>query len=158
MRVSPLRLEGYYIKELHVALQSKWKIRSDYPALIAPEHIVITIVAGQHKENERQRLFEVTIELQKQAVKSYPYNFKATLVGFFEVSEHFPSEHAEVMVNANAPALLYSAARELIASTTGRGPLPALTLPSVTFIEPPQTSGAVRKGLRKMVAKGAKRK
>lgn len=169
MRVSPLRLEGYYVKELHFSLQTKWKVESEYPALVAPKDIAVIIVAGQHKENARERLFEVTIELQKQALRRYPYNFKTTLVGYFEISEQFPAEHAETMVNANAPALLYSAARELIASATGRGPLPALTLPSVTFIQTgdslkaaaksPRTSGnntgrSARKKTRAKLKKG----
>lgn len=157
MRVSPLRLEGYYVKELHVSIQEKWKLQSEYPAVISPEDIVVTILAGQHKEKARERFFEVTIELQKQAIKRYPYNFKTTLVGYFEISEQFPAEHAETMVKANAPALLYSAARELIASTTGRGLLPALTLPSVTFIEPPQSSGVARKTSPKSSTKAARR-
>ncbi len=148
MHVSPLRLEGYYVKELHFSLQTKWKVESDYPALIAAKDIAVIIVAGQHKENGRERFFEVTIELQKQALRRYPYNFRTTLVGYFEISERFPAEHAETMVNANAPALLYSAARELIASTTGRGPLPALTLPSVTFIQTPNSRRAPAKSSR----------
>jgi preprotein translocase subunit SecB len=158
MRVSPLRLEGYYVKELHVSIQEKWKLQSEYPAAISPEDIAVTILAGQHKEKPRERFFEVTVELQKQAIKRYPYNFKTTLVGYFEISEQFPAEHAETMVKANAPALLYSAARELIASTTGRGLFPALTLPSVTFIEPPKTSKAVKKASPKTSAKAAPKK
>lgn len=157
MRVSPLRLEGYYVRELHVSLQEKWKIDSDYPSVISPEDIVVTILARQHKEKTRERFFEVTIELQKQAIKRYPYNFKTTVVGYFEIHEQFPAEQAETMVNANAPALLYSAARELIASTTGRGLFPALTLPSVTFIEPPQASKAARKTSSKTSAKGTRK-
>jgi preprotein translocase subunit SecB len=62
------------------------------------------------------------------------------LVGFFEVDTGLPEEVIGDVVAANAPAILYSAARELILLVTGRGPFPPFSLPSATFIDETPTS------------------
>jgi preprotein translocase subunit SecB len=55
---------------------------------------------------------------------------------FFE--SHEP-EKTEQLVTVNGPALLYSAARELLALISGRGPFPDanmhVLLPSITFLQ-----------------------
>ncbi len=59
------------------------------------------------------------------------------LVAFFEVIPEWPPEQVDRLFSANAPALLYSAAREALATVTGRGPYPEIFLPSVTFVQLP---------------------
>jgi preprotein translocase subunit SecB len=56
------------------------------------------------------------------------------MVGFMHVLETYPSDKIDLLVAVNGPALLYSSAREIIASITGRGPFPAIVLPSVNFL------------------------
>ncbi len=86
---------------------------------------------------------------------TYPYTFQLTYVGFYKVVKQYPSDRIEQMVKTNAPALLYSAAREAIVYLTGRGRSPAILLPSITFLQPPPkvtktvTKKAAKKALKK---------
>jgi hypothetical protein len=61
------------------------------------------------------------------------------------------------MVRTNAPALLYSAAREALMYLTGRGRSPAILLPSITFLEPPKPP-PTKQGKQKTAAKRVAKK
>jgi preprotein translocase subunit SecB len=56
-------------------------------------------------------------------------------IGFFSVDEPVPEGQMGRMVAVTAPSILYSSIRELLALLTGRGPMPCLLLPVVTFID-----------------------
>jgi preprotein translocase subunit SecB len=81
---------------------------------------------------------EITVRSKDEKEGTYPYTFSLVYVGFFKVVKEFPSDRVQQMVKVNAPALLYGAAREAIMYLTGRGRYPAVLLPSITFLEPPQ--------------------
>jgi len=64
------------------------------------------------------------------------YVIDAEFVGFFQILDPTISDdRAADIVAANAPAMLYGAARELVLLVTGRGPLAPYILPSVSFID-----------------------
>lgn len=134
MRPSPLQLESYYVTELHFAEQNQGASKEE--AALTPADLKVEVASVEHQENSLKRIYQLIIELNDEAKKKLPYTFRVVLVGFFEISSHYPSEHAEVMVNANAPALLYSAARELLTLVSGRSFSAPVLLPSVTFIQP----------------------
>jgi preprotein translocase subunit SecB len=147
MQPSPLLLEGYYLKEVAVELNPKFEKRSDVSALagfhyqtdasFAPEPINFAYsgAAWANKDESSRRAVEITIESVKSKKNEYPYSFRITLVGYFEIHKEYPSEKAELMFHANAPAILFGAAREMLASITARGIYPAVILPSVTFLD-----------------------
>lgn len=134
MRPSPLQLESYYVTELHFTEQGHGPSEEEYA--LTPADLNVEVGSAAHEENPLKRIYQLTIELTDEAQKKLPYSFRVVLVGFFEISKHYPSEQAEVMVNANAPALLYSAARELLTLISGRSFSASILLPSVTFIQP----------------------
>jgi preprotein translocase subunit SecB len=140
MRPSPLQLESYYVTELHFAEQGHGA--SEEESALTPADLQVEVGSATHEENSLKRIYQLTIELTDEAQKRLPYTFRVVLVGFFEISKHYPSEHAEVMVNANAPALLYSAARELLTLISGRSFSAPVLLPSVTFIQPVEQAEA----------------
>jgi preprotein translocase subunit SecB len=86
-------------------------------------------------EQERQRTCLLSIELVDQSGKRFPCTFRISLVGLFEVIPEWPAKSVDVLIQSNAPALLYSAARESLALVTGRSPFGGIILPSVTFVE-----------------------
>ena len=135
--ISPLQLDRYFLKSLHFQLRPGFDsgIRGFTPA---PPNIEVGVVcAEQDPGNPKQWRFEVRIELPDEPSDGgFPYTIETTLVGFFTVSPHYPQETTELLARANGPALLYSCAREILASITGRSPYPKLTIPSVTFIQP----------------------
>lgn len=155
MQLSPLQLEEYVLKDLRFTLIS--------PLVSAPSSEVnydkIDIEVNAETRVRTDDPFswrcEVTVRSKDEKEGTYPYSFQLTFIGFFRVAKEYPSDRIEQMVKANAPALLYSASRELLLSVSGRGRFPAILLPSVTFIEPPKTAA---KGSTKAPAKKASKK
>jgi preprotein translocase subunit SecB len=133
---SPLLLDRYVVTEFRFTAYPEYDYRSDFNGKIELADLIVAVTPRKHKNDPLRWIFSLTIELPEKAEKKYPYSFKIVLVGFFNVSPNYPSEQTEVLVNANAPALLYSAAREFLAAVTGRGPFMALWLPSAMFIKP----------------------
>jgi hypothetical protein len=81
-----------------------------------------------------------------------PYRFDVTLVGFFRTLSLRPTATIEPFILRNAATILYSSARELLASVTGRGPLPALVLPTVSFADEPPVRGTTNRSSAKKKA------
>jgi len=136
MQNSPLQLEDYMMKRLRFALTSPLKEILD-AGVYDPLDLEVSAETNKRNDPSCWRS-EILIRSKDEKEGNYPYSFELVYVGFFRVVEGFPSDRIEQMVRANAPALLYSAAREALMYLTGRGRLPAIMLPSVTFIEPPK--------------------
>jgi preprotein translocase subunit SecB len=138
MQGSPLQLEDYLLKTLRFGLLTPLNDLLD-PSVIY-DALDVDISAETQNRNNDPRLWRSKLVVRSKDEKDgiYPYTFELVYVGFFRVIEEFPADRVEQMVRANAPALLYSAAREALMYLTGRGRLPAVLLPSITFIEPPR--------------------
>jgi preprotein translocase subunit SecB len=134
MQLSPLLLEGYFLKELHFAVNDNVdNHKSEFDNI----EISVDVDTQAHQDDPLRWRCELTIKSKLDPKLYYPYAFVITYVGLFRVSEKFPSERVELLVQTNGPALLYSAAREMLTSLTGRGMFPVVLLPSVTFLSPP---------------------
>jgi len=146
VQVSLLQLEGYYVQELsfvvrpgledqmNLAMQGGLHVQS-LQGLFNPDPITINVQAGIAPNSEDPLRWGCIIRVESRNVteKRFPYDFVAVLVGYFKVHESVPAENIEPMVKINGASLLYSAARELIATATGRGPFPAALLPTIAF-------------------------
>jgi preprotein translocase subunit SecB len=136
MKLSPLRLERYIIKESHFSLRSEYAKEIADPAAAtrkSPPGFLVAVSAKRSEKDPLHWLFEITVELPDDPEKDFPYIFKVTAAGSFHISPEFPSERAEDMIRANAPALLYSSLREHVLMITGRSQFKPILLPSVTF-------------------------
>jgi preprotein translocase subunit SecB len=157
---SPLQLDRYFLKSLHFELNEGFDrgrvLNSD---LNPPELEIGVVSAEQHPENPAKWRFEVCLELPHSPDANFPYRMGTTLVGYFTVSEQYPTEHAERLARINGPAVLYSCGRELVASVTGRSPYPRLLIPSVTFVEPDSTESEIggNGGPPRQLTKGTER-
>lgn len=115
---------------------------------------------------------ELSVELLDDPADKFPYTFGVSLVGIFRINEMYPSDQIEMLVRVNAPSILYSAARELVMSFTGRGGYPPCLLPSISFAPPfgnevktrqtrveeaPSTSARKRSPTRKSAAKSSRK-
>src|ERR1051325_3639855 len=132
---SPLSLEWYFIKELSVVWQSEFD--PSQGSTIAVSDLLVEAVPSQNEEEPRKWAFEVSINLEDNTGKRFPYVFHIVLVGFFEIAARYAEKNpngAELLAVVNGPAVLYSAAREQITMITGRGPYPEVILPTVTFL------------------------
>lgn len=155
MRPSPLQLESYYVTELRFAEQDHGLSAEE--SALTPADLNVEVGSAAHEENSLKRIYQLTIELTDEAQRKLPFTFRVVLVGFFEISKHYPSEQAEAMVNANAPALLYSAARELLTLISGRSFYASVLLPSVTFIQPVEKAEATPSKASKTVKPTSKK-
>jgi preprotein translocase subunit SecB len=134
---SPLQLDRYFLKSLRFELREGFDHERIKSADINIPPLEIGVVSAEQNPNNPMRWqFEVSVELPDLPEYNSPYSIETTLVGFFTVDMDFPAELAERLARTNGPALLYSCAREIVASITGRSPYPRLLIPSVTFFQP----------------------
>lgn len=135
MLPAALLLEMYFVEEYSFSnTEAILAVKESLPDP-TPQDIEVGFELWDHPEQDRRiacRLFVANADHIKGRVA---YDFNITLMGLFRVAEDYPAESLRKMVRYNAPALLYSAAREFIAMTTGRGGAGPLILPTVSFIE-----------------------
>lgn len=130
MQASPLAIEYYYVESL------RWQLSPDFVGdakteLLRAEDVKCEL---QRADFETPRAAAFRLSLEVETLASQDYIWKIVLVGHFRLDESIPDEHAEKVLDANAPALLYSAAREALATSMARGPAQAPLLPSVNFL------------------------
>ncbi|OQB49605.1 MAG: hypothetical protein BWY02_01291 [bacterium ADurb.Bin157] len=137
MTLSPLQLHRYFAEEVYCKANSDFDRDKD----VKIKDFQVFFETGEDK-NPLFRRIRLTVEQNISKDGNEPFAFKVVMVGFFEVlKEFFESqgpEKTEQLVNVNGPALLYSAARELLAIVSGRGPYNDenlnVLLPSITFL------------------------
>lgn len=147
MKPSQLHLEGYYVRHLSFSLKPEVEARMTtiaYPGLhFTAEYkhetkeisLEIDSKGGQKKNAPSRWRFILKINSDDSPESDFPYEFSIHIVGFFNTDADNPLP--DIAVRTNATGLLYAAAREILASTTGRGPYPGVILPSVNFIDSP---------------------
>jgi preprotein translocase subunit SecB len=142
MQNSPLQLEEYLLKSLKFALVSPLTEMLDPHVVYDPMSIEVNAKTAKRDSDPLRWRCELSIRSKDEDEGNFPYSFQLIYIGFFRVVEQFPADRVEQMVRTNAPALLYSAAREALMYLTGRGRLPAILIPSITFLEPPKAQAA----------------
>lgn len=172
LAVSPasVQLDGYYIKELHCAVrgdldeQAKFTLGTGFhiqqpDVMLCPALTTKLLVdMGQNKKDPSK--FRVALRIVSDEEKEEtPYTFDVQLVGYFSVDVLKPFIGMDMFVYRNAVMILYSTAREVIASVTGRGPFPALILPTLTFDITESAKATIRAGFEAdQVKAGAKKR
>lgn len=133
MKTSKLQLDNYFLKEFSFSLNEgvqKAKSMKDS----APSFNVKSNYENISRK-KYQRKCEVQIELTETSKDSFPYRFNIVLYGIFTIDKDLNAETSEKLFRVNAPALLYSAAREIIFNITNHTEHQGFLLPSVTFID-----------------------
>lgn len=134
MKISPLQLKQYALTEVSVkANPEHTSAGDDADAQHTP--ISAEVCRAASSENPREWKVDLKVALGQSDPGALPYFVQIAATGIFEVMPQVPDDFIERIVSANGPAVLYGAMREVVASITGRGPHPALLLPSVTFID-----------------------
>jgi preprotein translocase subunit SecB len=147
MNPSPLQLEGYYLTDLSFQASLDHHSAGGETKIWAED--LESAVWYENKGHGKWRVV-LRVELPSTSEHRGPYSFKVGLIGFFELASDYRGGNAEQLVKINGPSMLYSAAREALASVTGRGPFPPVLLPSVNFLTVPgdqrriDTSGSMR--------------
>jgi len=180
--LSPLQLEGYYVKSLEFTLRPSVEEGSTFSTArglqffpneiqeIDPLTINFSGGGGPNSEDNSRWRFHLRLKSDIPADSNYPYEFSLEIVGFFKVFFDEPLGKDEILLRVNATTLLYTTAREVIASATSRGPFPSVLLPTVSFANSPlverakginpevQNTSIVKKKTSKSSAKKATKK
>lgn len=137
MQQSNLRLENYFVERL------SWEIAPGigevggddgapaWATVLSCEDIRCQIEQAV-LEAPRRAAYRLILDYAAQPGKS-PYAWSVALIGYFELDADFPDGDVSAFMDAGAPAMLYGAAREALASALGRGPYVAPLLPTVHF-------------------------
>jgi preprotein translocase subunit SecB len=133
VKKSPLKVKNYFVTALSV--KANPIVEGTQVPLAGEANVITKVEAAQRTDNKRD--WKVALQLNCEPVEKNSGSYVASmeLIGFFEVSEDYPEDRIADIVAANAPAILYGAARELILLVTGRGPFPPLSLPSASFVD-----------------------
>ncbi len=134
MRSAKIQLENYFVEELFYKFQDSNKLSADNPPKLIPSNLEVKVGLADNKENGHKKLCILTISLKEETKKSFPYDFKVSLVGFFEIDSSCPDNEVDLLLSVNAPSVLFSAARELLLLVTGRARFFPLMLPTVIFL------------------------
>src|SRR6266404_2739035 len=138
LRPSPLQIEGYYLKELHcgvragldetakLALAPGLHVQPTKVVTISPFGFDVNLDGGRHKKNPNRFRYDLRIASNADNANDPPYDFEIVIVGYFGFQGPAPDESIVPQITRNATMILYSAAREILAAVTGRGPFPGL--------------------------------
>lgn len=152
VKLAPIQLKRYFITHLNVVALKQFNRKElytyDFKDIQSKVHVT---------ENKKQpNVFQVSLTLKHipQPKENLPYAYSMQIIGFFEAHLKWPKAKIEELVKINGPAVLYGAAREILAQTTGRGPWGAILLPSANFL--PKTKKLQKRRVRSIRVRKAK--
>lgn len=152
MNEAPLLLKTYFITYVKIKVIQNHNHEKGYT--LSPKDIDSTVKFFENKKFPGVWQVQLHIEHNPKEKSNVPYAFSLTMAGFFEVIKTYPKDKVETLLKLNAPAMLYSAAREFIAMITGRGPWDEMILPSTNFL--PTTPVATKRKAKLTKKKAAK--
>ena len=150
---SPLRLEKHFFTRLHV------DACPDGCATAGAGRVTSEVSCFREETDPPLWMVQLDLRREKDEEQGCPeYSFDVQVIGLFSVDPTFPEERIDRLVHANGAAVLYGAAREMIANLTSRGPFAQVNLDTVTFVDevhelaPAATAKPTRKVPRRKAA------
>src|SRR5438874_9068687 len=128
MKSAPLSLDFSYPTRINVVSEPEGACDGGYD-------VGCDIEVGQNSSNSRRWRIQLKVKFSAKGVKRPAHKGEVTYIGIFTVADDYPAEKMSRLVAVNAPSMLYSSIRELVALLTGRSPLPNVLLPTVSFFE-----------------------
>ncbi len=138
MKNSPLLLERYYLSEVHFEANDALPATQPLPDL----NLESTVEVRRHSDDERRYRVQLKVNFQPVSPDLVHQKGTVTFVGYFAVVPTYPLEKVPMLVETNAPSVLFGAAREMFCTITARGPWGMVTLPSQSFYQKPAPPAA----------------
>jgi preprotein translocase subunit SecB len=132
MKLSPLQLEKYFLADL--TFRANPEHEPSQPVQFQEEDWEVQFRVQSLSAEERRWQVAITVKLHPRSEANSPYTFSLSLMGMIWAAPQLSSERLEPLVRTNGPSMLYGVAREMVRDLTARGPYPALSLPSVSFL------------------------
>lgn len=128
-----MQLEHYFVEEVSFNLQSENLESDERLPILEGEDLEIEVALGEGKDDRSKRFCQLTVNLSERAAKTFPYNFRIQMLGFFNLDSTVSEPESEILMTNGAPSLLYTAAREYFLLITGRTRFHPLMLPTIFF-------------------------
>jgi preprotein translocase subunit SecB len=131
---SPLQVKNYYFTNISVKANDRPEKTSD------KSKRTLNLKTTIETKNDDNDNYVVVLSLSLTPAPDgpgFPYTIEVVAVGHFSVAPAWPADKKEKLVVTSGGGILISAAREQIASLTGRGPHGPFLLPAVdlnTFV------------------------
>jgi preprotein translocase subunit SecB len=132
MQTSPLQLDDAFIGEITV------RPNESATPVGGPNNVVVNTTPSyaRHTDNPLKWSVKLLVEFSSVEATSSPYEGHVQCEGYFTVvNQEQPEERQRKLVAVNAPTILYSMARDMVATITGRSRHGKFLLPSVSFID-----------------------
>ncbi len=129
MRPSPLLLERHFFTRIEIVTHL-----DAHPG--SRNALVCKIDIGRDTSQPKRFRVDLGIRLEAAQESKPAYTGEVCAVGIFKVADNYPAENMESLVNANGPAVLFGAIREMVLNLTARGPWPPVVLETFTFVNP----------------------
>lgn len=164
MKQAPLQLIKYWVDDIEVHSNRSFDPQKaadlNFDALKVDVEVDSVPDSSDPKSDSLPWVIKLSIQQDMEDGFNIPYAFSLNIAGLVFVHPKFPEDKIENAVQVNGPSMLFGAAREILRAATGRGPFPAVLIPSTTFIDrtvprevveaPSKTASPVR---RKTVAR-----
>jgi preprotein translocase subunit SecB len=135
MKNSPLQLEQYCVTAVHLDANPEAPVKDQVQWSISTKSDLAT-----HRDDPRRWKVDLTVSFHSVDEANSPYTGTVSFVGFFAVEKTYPEEKVRMLVETNAPSVLFGSAREMVANLTARGPWPMVMLPTQSFYKSPDKS------------------
>ncbi len=128
MKNAPLSLDASYSTLIHVISDPEGSRDAAYD-------VECDVQVGRSESNERRWRIQLGVKFKAKETAVAAHRGEVTYVGIFTVADEYPEEKMYRLIGVDAPSILYSSIRELVALLTGRTSTKTVLLPTVSFIE-----------------------
>ena len=127
--LSDFQFNGVNLKEINFVTNDEFEKNTDENF---EENVTFETKIGRAEGEENSALVELTINI---GGTESPYCIEITMRSIFRWNKTMENEMAEVLLQTNAPALLLSYARPIIANLTMNGRFKTINIPYIDFTQ-----------------------
>lgn len=131
----PLLLERYFFTKVHIDANPPVEGKEKATPISTSINVRTAIDLMKHEKEPHRYQLALTIHNLSCDDQPLPYVLEMQAVGFFVVHPEFIHDNIEKLIVVNGASMLYSAMREFVLMTTGRGPWGAFQLPTISFYD-----------------------
>lgn len=129
----PLRLEHYFFAKVHIEANPPTEGKEETLPPTATINVGTAVDLMRHEKDSHKYQLTLAIHDLSCDERPLPYLIEIQVVGIFVVDPEFKHDDINRLITVNGASLLYSAMREFVLMTTGRGPWGAFQLPTINF-------------------------
>lgn len=126
MKKSPLSIDASYPILIHLDSNPEGSGEAGYD-------VEYDVQVWQSTNNERRWRVQLGVKFKPKGSGAAAHEGEVKYVGLFTVADEYSAEIMYRLIGVDAPSILYSSVRELVALLTGRSATKMVLLPAVSF-------------------------